>query len=107
MAEYKRRWSTREGVDVRAFNEWEHKVNECIQRKIASLRNKHINKRRRHVLKCKKHLESLNSLHSKYVLVPADKAANNVIVVCKRYYLEVVTKEITATTTYDSVARDI
>ena len=35
-----------------------------------------------------------------------DKAANNVIVVCKKYYLEVVTKEITATTTYDPVARD-
>ena len=33
------------------------------------------------------------------------QAANNVIVVCK-YYLEVVTKEITATTTYDPVARD-
>ena len=49
----------------------------------------------------KKHLESLNSLHGNYVLVPADKAANNVIVVCKKYYLEVVTNEITATTTYD------
>ena len=36
------------------------------------------------------------------MLVPADKAANNVIVV----YLEVVTKEITATTTCDPVARD-
>ena len=38
VAEYKHRWSTREGVDMRAFNEWEHKVNECIQRNIASLR---------------------------------------------------------------------
>ena len=71
-----------------------------------TLRHLDINKRRRHVLKCKKHLESLNSLHSKYVLVPANKAANNVIVVCKKYYLEVVTNEITATTTYDPVARD-
>ena len=35
------------------------------------------------------------------VLVPTDKAANNVIVVCKKYYLEVVIKEITATTTYE------
>jgi hypothetical protein len=40
------------------------------------------------------------------VLVPADKAANNVIVVCKKYYLEVVTREITATTTYEPVTRD-
>ena len=41
-------------------------------------------------LKSKKHL-------SKYVLVPADMATNNVIVVCKKYY---VLKEITATNTY-------
>ena len=40
VAKYKRRWSTREGVDVSAFNEWECKLNECIQRKIASLRKK-------------------------------------------------------------------
>ena len=31
---------------------------------------------------------------SKCVLVTADKAAQNVIVVCKKYYLEVVLKEI-------------
>ena len=44
VAEYKRKWSTREGVDIRAFNEWEHKLNECIQWKIAALKSKHINK---------------------------------------------------------------
>ena len=37
---------------------------------------------------------------------PTDKAANNVIIVCKKYYLEVVTKEITATTTYEPVAEN-
>ena len=47
-----------------------------------SLRKKH--KRRKHVLNCKKHLDSLNSLHNKYDIVPADKAAN-VIVVCMKY----------------------
>ena len=106
VAEYKRKWSTREGVDIRAFNEWEHKLNECIQRKIASLKSKHINNRKNHVLKSKKHLRSLKLLHSGYVLVQADKAANNVIVVCKKYYLEVVTREITATTTYEPVTWD-
>ena len=106
VAKYKHRWSTREGVDVSAFNEWECKLNECIRRKIASLRKKCINKRTKHVLKSRKHLESLKSLHEKYVLVPADKAANNVIVVCKKYYLEVVMREITATTTYEPVVRD-
>ena len=29
-----------------------------------------------------------------YVLVPADKAGNNVIIVCKQYYKEVLTREL-------------
>ena len=40
------------------------------------------------------------------MLVPADKAANNVIVVCKKHYLEVVIREILGTTTYEPVFRD-
>ena len=45
VAECKRKWSLREGVDVRAFNEWEHMVNYCIKRRITFLRGKYINKR--------------------------------------------------------------
>ena len=34
------------------------------------------------------------------MLVPADKASNNVIVVCKKYYLDVVIKELSLNNTY-------
>ena len=40
------------------------------------------------------------------MLVPADKAANNVIVVCKKYYLDVVIKELNSTDTYVRVNND-
>ena len=36
----------------------------------------------------------LSDLHSKYVFVPADKAPNNVIIICKRYYIETLIKEL-------------
>ena len=42
----------------------------------------------------------LNFLHENIVLVPADKAANNVIVVCKKYYLDMVIKELSSISTY-------
>ena len=58
-------------------------MNECISRRIQLLREKHINRRKQHVLKSRKHL---HELQSKYVLVPVDKAANNIIVVCKKFY---------------------
>ena len=56
VAEYKSKWSKKEGVDIRVFNEWEHKVNEGIRRTIRLLRGKHINRRKQHVLKSRKHL---------------------------------------------------
>ena len=36
----------------------------------------------------------LSDLHSKYVFVPADKAPNNVIIICKWYYIETLIKEL-------------
>ena len=30
----------------------------------------------------------LSDLHGKYVFVPVDEAPNNVIIICKRYYIE-------------------
>ena len=39
-------------------------------------------------------------MHENYVLVPADKACNNVIVVCKHYYKQVLTKELICSSMY-------
>ena len=36
----------------------------------------------------------LSDLHNKYVFVPADKALNNIIIICKRYYIETLIKEL-------------
>ena len=38
--------------------------------------------------------DTLHKLHANYVLVLADKAANNVIVVCKKYYIDTLVKEL-------------
>ena len=42
----------------------------------------------------------MEKLHSKYVFAPADKAANNVIIIWKRYYVEVLKEELNSTSTY-------
>ena len=38
--------------------------------------------------------DTLHKLHANYVLVPADKAANNLIIVCKKYYIDTLVKEL-------------
>ena len=40
---------------------------------------------------------NLEHIQGEYVLVPADKAANNIVIVCKTYYIEVILKELTNT----------
>ena len=40
------------------------------------------------------HSQVLEALHEDYVVVQADKAGNNVIIICKQYYNEVLTKEL-------------
>ena len=36
----------------------------------------------------------LSDVHNKYVFVPADKAPNNIIIICKMYYIETLIKEL-------------
>ena len=36
----------------------------------------------------------LSELHNRYVFVPADKAPNNIIIICKRYYILTLIKEL-------------
>ena len=36
----------------------------------------------------------LSNLHNKYVFLPADKAPNNIIIICKRYHIETLIKEL-------------
>ena len=38
--------------------------------------------------------KQLSALQSKYVLVSADKSENNVIVVCRRYYIRKLREEV-------------
>ena len=84
-------------IDKRMLNEWEITVHECIDRRIQQLRAKHLINVRSTFLKDK--LNYLQDLHNKFVLVPTDKAGNNVIVVCKKYYLEMVLDELNPTQT--------
>jgi hypothetical protein len=39
-------------------------------------------------------ISSLSNVHDKYVIIPADKASNNIVFVCKSYYFECLIKEL-------------
>ena len=91
--DYTKNWSKREGCHVSALEEWSETVKLIIQNKINNLQ-------RRNFSPCHKPLEDrhvtahLKELQEKYVLVPADKAGNNIIFVCKYYYMHTLMEEL-------------
>ena len=77
-----------------ALEEWSETVKLIIQ-------NKTNNLQRRNFRPCHKPLEDRHvtahlkpELQEKYVLVPADKAGNNIIFVCKYYYMHTLMEEL-------------
>ena len=48
------------------------------------------------VVKDKEVILALDNLHSEFVLVPTDKATNNVTIVCKKFYISLIQKELTS-----------
>ena len=70
----------------------------CIVERISSLKEK-IRSPKQKILNDPDVKDTLRRLHDDFVLVPADKAANNVIVVCKKYHIETLIKELGINTT--------
>ena len=93
VEEYKRTWLTREYVEIEALSACVKSIRFLILRLLHKLKF-WLNIRPRSVFKDKKANRYLSSLHDKYVVVPADKAFNNIIFVCKYIYYECLIKEL-------------
>ena len=50
--------------------------------------------------------QSIQEFHRKYVLVPADKAANNVIVVCRLHYIKTLKQKLNGTKACEETSID-
>ena len=95
---YAEQWSKREQVDLKYLSEWKHQIKEIVVHRILSLKEK-IRSPKQKILNDPEVKDTLRRLHDGFVSVPADKAANNVIAVCKRYYIKTLLKELGINTT--------
>ena len=50
--------------------------------------------------------QGIQEFHRKYVLVPADKGANNVVVVCQLHYINTLKQEFNGTKAYEETSID-
>ena len=100
LNDFGNRWCKREGVEDNALKEW--------KRSIFTIVDKHIQfySQNTYLLPPKpkssfRHLkQGIQEFHRKYVLVPADKAANNVVVVCRLHYVNTLGRELDGTRAY-------
>ena len=95
---YAEQWSKREHVDLKYLSEWKDQIKELVVERISSLKEK-IRSSKQKILSDPDVKDTLRRLRDDFILVPADKAANNVIVVCKKYYIETLIKELGINTT--------
>ena len=86
-------WSKREQVELKYLSEWKDQLKELVTDRISNLKG-HFKSPKCKVLDQPDVKDTLHKLHANYVLVPPDKAANNVIVVCKKYYIDTLVKEV-------------
>ena len=71
-----------------ALNAWKITILAKVRNRIDTLKNKKTPQQSKPTLRDPEVVEYLKSIHTQYVLVPIDKAANNIAIVCKRFYIE-------------------
>ena len=87
-------WCGKKGVPVKCFTQWISLVMEKFNKRIKKLKNKFIFSKVKQVLKDPKVISHLNISQKQYVMYPIDKFANNIVFICKKYYAQVLLKEL-------------
>ena len=93
------------------LSNWKNKILELVNLKINKLKQYKRSSKTKPVLKDPYVVQYLEEFHSKYVVVPIDKASNNFAFICKKFYVQRILVEIgimdNPSTTYRVVEKDI
>ena len=91
--QYALQWAKREIVELSVLSSWKEMVKGQIEESISKLKQ-NFEQPNGKVLQNADVIACLSDLHNKYIFVPADKAPHNIIIICKRYYIETLIKEL-------------
>lgn len=102
------RWATKCDLDEVVFKEWRATVLEVLDERLSTLRSTASHKVEPFGLQRPDVSSALGELHKSFVLVPADKADGNVIIVCRQYYLHCMVDELSRNPecTYEEVTEE-
>ena len=80
-------------MDLKYLSEWKDHLKELVTDRISNLKG-HFKSPKCKVPDQPDVKDTLHKLHANYVLVLADKAANDVIIVYKKYHIDTLVKEL-------------
>ena len=96
----------REHVESKALNNWKLKIFKIIDERELFYSNNLDLLPPKPKLSFRYLKQGIQGFHRKYVLAPADKAANNVVVVWRLYYIYTLIQELGSTKTYERISTD-
>ena len=83
VEEYARRWTKKEDVEVDTLSEWVKSVMSLVNRRVSVL-SRTMSNRHDSVFDDQ---DFAAELVEKFVVVPADKASNNIVFACKTHHI--------------------
>ena len=93
VEEYARRCAKKEDVEVDTLSEWIKSVMSLVNRRVSVL-SRTRSCRHELVFDDPDVAAELAEIHEKFVVVPADKASNNIVFVCKTHYINCLMEEL-------------
>ena len=94
IKDFIKKWSEKEKLAHQMFTEWYHEVMQLVRERLDNISQKYKLPKYQSVFDIPDVSCCLEEIMDNFVLVPVDKAAKNVAVICKRFYMEVLLKEI-------------
>ena len=99
LNDYCKRWCKRQHIEPNALNNWKLNIFQIIDKRISFYLNNLDLLPPRPKFSFRHLKQGIQEFYRKYVLVPADKAANNVVVVWRLHYISTLIQELGKTKT--------
>jgi len=96
--DYARQWVKQEELEPDTLSNWVTPISSLIPKRIFKL-SRSMSSKVTSILNDKGIVDNLTHLHNIYVVVPSDKASNNILFVCKTYYIDCLVNELALTIT--------
>ena len=108
LEEFVKSWSKKGKMATQCFNGWYNKVQKSICENIEDTKRLYKLPKFQSVFINNDAISCLTELQSNFVVVPVDKAAKDIVLICKSYYMEVLLNEmITKASTYKCLTKSL